>query len=436
MNIVVVCSYFGPETSVGVNRVNALVRHWLALGHSIDVVTMPYGGGLPAPLQNQSRLTIHQVRPWFSRKKISESAPQSYAGAPNRLNGLVKKTFYFIKKHVFANYLDLRVLWWPKAAKAITRLAETKSIDMMFTCVPSYTAHSVGAFVKWKHPDIFWVADYRDLWSGNPIFPGFILVRWLEQRHEQFIIRNADLLVTINEDLAQHLKQLHGPKKILVVPNGFEAEDFDFVTSEEHSSAGKNIVYTGTVLSGLQNPQPLFLAVCNLLRNGKLEVGDLKINFYGNAGAIIDTAEFRLLIDNGMVVLHGSVARKHSLQMQRSADLLLFLGSRPVKNSLGTVGVVSGKIFEYFNSNTEIMALGVSRDMIVAQMIQDAEVGDVYAEDISKIEQRLVTLVQQGKQSITPNQTYLNQFRRKEQAVYLITEIQRQMQLLVKGEYN
>ncbi len=48
MNILVVSSYFGPETSVGVLRINAFVKYWAKLGHEIDVITMPYRGELPA----------------------------------------------------------------------------------------------------------------------------------------------------------------------------------------------------------------------------------------------------------------------------------------------------------------------------------------------------------------------------------------------------
>lgn len=429
MNILLVCSYFGPETSVGVNRVNSFVRHWLTKdGCSIDVITMPYQDELPGFLQNQPELSIHQVPMFGFSDKGKTKVPTTAVSCPTSKSKL-KMLFYWLKSNIFANYLDPRTLWWPRAAMVANRICKQKKIDFIITSVPSYTAHSIGFAVKLMNPSIYWTADYRDLWSGNPIFPGIALVRWIEKKHEQFILRRANLLVTINSELANDLSRLHKSKKVLVVPNGFEPTDLEFsnFNSDNDSKNYLSIVYTGTVLSGLQNPEFLFQALTNLIKRNLISTQQMKIVFYGDASAILETEAFKYLLDNKIIQLKGRVTREVSLKAQREADLLLFLGARPLQNGTDVKGIVSGKIFEYLVSGVEIMAVGVTNDMIVGEMIQLASVGDIYAENIEKIELRLLDLAKNGSKKVTPNQAYLNQFNRAEQASLLLTEIENEL---------
>ncbi|PJD96594.1 MAG: hypothetical protein CK426_08085 [Legionella sp.] len=423
MNILLVCSYFGAETSVGVNRVNSFARHWLEQGCSIDVVTMPFYGSLPHFLQDQNRLTIHKVNPFFLKCKKDED--QSIKKLPSLTKMKVKKIFYWIKKNIFANYLDPRILWWPKAALITQQICLNKKFDFIITSVPSYTAHSIGAYIKYKNPALYWVADYRDLWSGNPIFPGTSLVRLIEKYHEKILLSRVDLIVTINKDLAQSLAVIH-KKKPLIIPNGFEAEDLLYNNANNDTNYPhqyKSIVYTGTVLSGLQNPEPLFQSLVQLINDGLINKNDIKVKFYGDASAIVKTNAFEFLFENKVVMLHGQVTREESLRIQKQADLLLFLGARPIKGGTDIRGVVSGKIFEYLVSGTEIMGIGVDETMIVAEMIQLARAGIIYGEDISKIKKRLMCLVSDGAKKINVDNDYLLQFDRKKQAKKLLAII-------------
>jgi hypothetical protein len=422
MNVLLICSYFGPETSVGVNRVNSFVRHWLNKGCSIDVITMPYHEDLPIFLQYQNRLTVHKVPPMFFSKKQKNA--QSYSQSGVNSKSKLKKVFYWLKKNIFANYLDPRLLWWPKAALFANKICKQKEMDFVISSVPSYTSHSIGSVIKRMNPAIYWVADYRDLWSGNPIFPGTAFVRWIERKHERFILKRADLLVTINDDLASDLEKLHGPKKMLVVPNGFESSDLmNYGSAAKEQKNYLSIVYTGTVLSGLQHPEPLFVALRNLIERNLVPNHKIKILFYGDASAIPETESFKYLLDNKMIELKGRVSRDISLMAQHHADLLLFLGARHIQKSADVKGIVSGKIFEYLVSGVEIMAVGVNNQMIVGDMIQLAVAGDIYDENIAKIEERLLNLVKLGPKKITPNQEYLSQFNREKQASRLLAEI-------------
>jgi len=85
--------------------------------------------------------------------------------------------------------------------------------------------------------------------------------------------------------------------------------------------------------------------------------------------------------------------------------------------------VVSGKIFEYLISGTEVLAVGVTDDMLVADMLRQAAVGTHYAADVARIRQRLLAAVQGETAKVQPNMDYLDPFRRSVQAAVLLDQV-------------
>lgn len=427
MNILLICSYFGPETSMGVNRVNSFTRHWLGMECTIDVVTMPFNDELPSYLQGNNRLNIHQVTPFFmSPKKNLQSFNE--VQSPSMIR--IRKLIYWLRRHIFSNYLDPRVFWWPKAAIKANHICQEKKIDVVLSSVPSYTAHSIAAFVKKRNPSVLWVADYRDVWSGCPIFPGCMPVRAIQWRHERFILKHADIFLTINHNLENSLKKIHGERKYLIVPNGFEPTDH--VTSTSLSKVkGKQItiVYTGTFFIDYYNPEPLFQALMDLILNQLIPETSINLIFYGDAKDIRNTETFQFLLEKNIIQLKGVTSRSVALKAQRDADLLLFLGATPLKSGQDVVGVVSGKIFEYLTSGTEILAVGVTENMIVGEMIKLSGMGELYYCGVQKIKDRILDLYKNGPKKLIPNTSYLDNFNRAKQASFLLSQIKNNINL-------
>ncbi|MFT3961371.1 hypothetical protein [Propionivibrio sp.] len=338
MNILVVSSYFGPETSVGVLRVNAFVKYWAKLDHHVDVITMPYRGELPAGIKDNERIRVFQVSPFLIGGQQSSDS-QGYAKGATGLKRKIVQFQYWLKRRFLCNYLDPRVLWWPRAAYFGARLIQKMRYQCVFSTVPSYTAHSAAAVIKASDKSSVWVADYRDLWSGNPIFPGCAPIRFLEKMHEKFVLRSADIIISINEPLVTELRSIHGGNRFLTIPNGFDDEEIAITerveASERKTSAKVTIVYAGSILPGLQDPTPLFQAIKELSESGLLKQGELEIRFYGDYSALDNFP----LASDGLVeyfiVRCGKVPRNEILEIQRKADFLLFLGSKPVVAGIG-----------------------------------------------------------------------------------------------------
>lgn len=427
MNILVISSYFGPETSVGVLRINAFVKYWSRLGHQVHVVTMPFAGELPVGLRGEPNVSVHQVAPYLIGGRQSGGTQGYSKGAKGKLRAIINFQ-YWIKRHFLSNYLDPRVMWWPRAARFICKhLTPSIKFEFMISTVPSYTAHSAAAAVKLFNRDIRWVADYRDLWSGNPIFPGCGPVRALERSHERLVLGQADLIVSINEPLISELAELHGhSRRYLTIPNGFDDGEVDVFRAipVQRQNDEICIVYAGSILPGLQDPTALLQAFKELSLEGRIKQGEVSLRFYGDYAALDN---FPLAADpvvQQFVQRCGKVQRQEILRIQRNADFLLFLGSKPVASNVGsTTGVVSGKIFEYLISGTEIMAIGVTGDMLVAEMLRESASGTHYGFDVVKIKKRILDALARGVPKVEPNMDYLDQFRRSVQAESLINQV-------------
>lgn len=431
MKILVISSYFGPETTVGVLRVNAFVKYWAREGHDIHVVTMPFSGRLPDGLDGG--ISIFQVAPFLiGARKSGES--QGYAKGASGLKRRIVEFQYWLKRHFLSNYLDPRILWWPKVSNFVkSTLLPNNDYDVIYSTVPSYTAHSAASAIKSVSPDSFWVADYRDLWSGNPIFPGCGLVRAIERRHERFVLRAANLVVSINESLVDELRALHGGDRYLIVPNGFddsEVEDAHGKGEGAYVLAERpriSLIYTGTILPRYQDPSPLFQAIKDLAAEGEISPGDLEVRFYGDYSEL---DRFQLTHDPTVlrfILKSGKLSREKILSIQKQADFLLFFGYKPVVEGVGsTTGTVSGKIFEYLVSSTEILAVGVTNEMIVAEILARSRAGDYYGDDVEKIKSRIRRALLDGNvPKVVPDMAYLDQFRRSRLARTLLGEIER-----------
>ena len=428
MKILVISSYFGPETSVGVLRINALVKYWVRKNHIVHVITMPYTGQLTRSLRNKKRLTVHQIRPLFLNRCPDKNS-QCYSKEVKGIWKIILNFQYWLKIKIFSNYLDPRILWWPRAALFACRCLTPKiGFDFVFSTVPSYTAHSAAALVKVFNEEIKWVADYRDLWCGNPMFPGCGLIQSLEKIHEVKVLKKADLIVSINGSLIKELKKLHGEKRNYAeVPNGYDEDELTAhkLLRKKKKSGKIKIIYAGSILPGLQDPTPLLQALQELAQENKINPENLSVEFYGNSTALESNNKYADENVQRYIKRCSKVPRPQIMRAEKSADLLLFLGSKPISEELGsTVGVVSGKIFEYMISGTEVLAIGVTDKMLVAEMLIKSGTGKHYGTDVEKIKERIVEAICYGVKKVRPNMKYLNQFRRSLQANAILRAVQ------------
>lgn len=131
-----------------------------------------------------------------------------------------------------------------------------------------------------------WIADYRDGWYLNhvTILNKGILSRFMrswEYRVEKKITGDANMVVTVDPEMASRLETLIG-KKVEVVYNGFwEYYTYTIDNSIEFLEKTKTIInHTGTLTSG-QQLELLMDTLFDLYKEGEIKEGDVEFNLIG-----------------------------------------------------------------------------------------------------------------------------------------------------------
>jgi glycosyltransferase involved in cell wall biosynthesis len=195
-----------------------------------------------------------------------------------------------------------------------------------------------------------WIADYRDLWSVDPVLD---YPRWYTIP-EPRTIASAALATTVSDHYVCLLSDAFGGR-VEMVRNGFDPVLPLPLSQRERLSRSKlNLLHTGSTFYGSQrDPSALFQAAVAL----GLTREELTIHFLGVEGlSARHVAE--LAVRHGashLVQLHGPVGHESALQWQTRADALLLLQMRGKEAGIGTY---PGKFFEYLAARRPILCLG------------------------------------------------------------------------------
>jgi glycosyltransferase involved in cell wall biosynthesis len=215
-----------------------------------------------------------------------------------------------------------------------------------------------------------WVADFRDPWTEIDYYSELHLTKRSDRKHhrlEYAVLTKADKVVTVAPDGAQRLEKL-GAKDVVTIYNGFDRDDdpkTDITLPNKFT-----ITYLG-VLSKIQNPENLWIAIKELVEENDKFSKDLKINIIGQ----IDKSVTQFISEQGLndyisystYIPHNEVSAVH-----RASTLLLLLlmpDSEPRAK-----GLLTGKLFEYLASGRPILCIG-PEDGDAAKIINETNAG-------------------------------------------------------------
>lgn len=397
MKILIVSSHFPPLNSIASLRPYSWAKCWAALGHDITVLTTrkPYSDNrLDADL---SFLTLLEVPiPGVDLLRRFDD-PANRSGAvrvdhaaegrwrlANRLNAMRRKRGLFMS----ARMPDHHDLWIRPALRAV----RDRHWDLVVSSHGPYACHLIAWRLKRTGRARRWIADFRDLWTDNHIFPGCFPFTMLERKLERAVGKHADALTTVSGPWAQKLRNKYGDK-VWVIENGVDFDDYTALPAEPvfPKDGLCRIVHTGTIYQGKQDPSPLFEAMRRLRDQGQGEVERLRVIFAGRR--LADAV--RLAGQYGVADLFedvGFISRDQALTMQRDADALLFLEFE----APGVTGVRTGKLFEYLASGTEILGVGVSAAGSAGELVRTAGAGEMLGRDVPAIMGYLRRLLTEG----------------------------------------
>ncbi|MGV1015868.1 MAG: hypothetical protein ACOYBW_00665 [Fluviibacter phosphoraccumulans] len=295
--------------------------------------------------------------------------------------------------------------------------------DVIVSTYDPSTVHQIAALMKIANPQLFWVADYRDLWSLNHVADWTKTQRKKEARAELGTVGAlADLITSVSEEFARDQGSLTG-KPWLTVTNGF---DVDMAAIHDvlkrpltESGAPLKVVYTGKIYPYLRDPSPLLEELVAMEETGLIPRGAVRVDIYGGQIEGIQPLVGSRRFDH-FLRLHGHVSRDIALAAQRNADLLLLLESpSPVAK-----GVLTGKIFEYIASGVPILSLGSKSDSAIGTFLTSTQTGFCAENNRANIRSIILSRLNGHRlEWFDPDLGVIAGYSRKQQALKLLAAI-------------
>lgn len=399
MKILIITTYFPPQNSVASLRPYSWAKHWSRSGHDVTVLTTkkfehptdtvyPYAGFAVREVEVPSFGLLRGV---FGKKNV-----EKHAGSKNSLISLGMRAFNKLIQRLQGRYgilnacrlPDLTDLWVLPAFQAVSN----ERWDLVVSTAWPYTVHHVAYKLRKKGMTKKWIADWRDLWTENHLFPGLWPFTIIERIYENLWMRKADFITTVSEPLAAVLKRKFG-SKVSVIYNGFDPDDYEDLPLERAYPQDKalRIIYTGSIYPGKQDPSALFQAVSRLHDEGSITPDQLQIIFYGNNSDMSLLAGRFKIVD--YVKYGGFLPRQNVLWFQRDADALLFLEF----DSKIVQGILTGKLFEYLFSGPPILSVGIGADESADVLLKETGRGGAFGNDVDLVAQKIGQLIETKK---------------------------------------
>ena len=285
--------------------------------------------------------------------------------------GSKESWFQNVSKFLRGNFLlpDPRIGWNKYALRKAAELIRQFNIDTVITTSPPHSTQLIGLKLKQTF-NIKWIADLRDPWTDIYYYNQFkhtALARKIDLRYERMMVENADVLITVSEDLKRIFAEksaLPVAPKISVIPNGFDEDDF--VQHNLPKETKKIITYSG-IFYEFYEIDSLLKALDRLNKELK---SNLIIRFVGKVPPSVEQ-KFRL---TGLEIeLMGYVDHHKSIEYLLRSDILLLVIAKVENNH----GILTGKFFEYLAAQKPILAIGPTEGDL-DKIIQQTNCGQLF----------------------------------------------------------
>lgn len=420
MRILVISPYFPPRNATGALRVHAFATAWAAAGEEVTVLTTrkrDYQRGAEAACDGFAVVELDcKIPRLLEGLRHALRVEPAEGGEGGHGNG----RFWYLKSAlrrvqfrtgIFGSMRmpDFTDRW---VRPAVAWALQQPGWDVVFSSAGPYTAHLVAMAIKRRRPALRWVAEYRDLWVGNPLqrglFPFTLRERWLERQ----CLRHADLLVTVSEPLARTLGA-RTTVPVHVIYNGFDPAELDRLPREPvfPDDGIVRLVFTGTLHPGGQDPGTLFEAMAALREQTPAAAARLRLVVAGPTGDVWLQGATRFGVRD-MVENRGEVTRPLARRMQRDADALLLVDFNP-----GVQGVLTGKAFEYISVTAPMLVVGGSANSPLGALVSRSGRGVHLARDAQRIARTLLELTSGGSIPTGPlDPNFINSLTRAHQS--------------------
>ena len=412
--VLFIAYYFPPLGGGGVQRSVKFVKHLPSFGYEPLVVTGPAQvEGLWSPADPS---LVDDVAPETQVERVQVAEPPG----PSRLRSRAER---------WAGLPRQFSRWWVDGVVEAAAAAGG-DVDLVYASMsPFETATAAAGLARRLQKP--WVADLRDPWALDEVsvFPTAAHRRLELWRMDRSLASASAVVMNTDEAARAALESVPSlaSKPVVTIPNGYDEDDFEGPAPQRADGVFR-IVHAGfahtepvagrasRVLGGAVRGYDLMTrshihlleAVDALLRRRPELRGTLEVHL---AGQISPGERERIAADH--VRIHGFMSHSHTIELQRSADLL-FLPMHDLPRGYRAL-TVPGKTYEYLASRRPILAAvpdGDARDLLAASgsafLSPPADVARM-----AEIVEDQVNRARRGGPAPTPHTDFLARFERR-----------------------
>jgi len=393
IKVLFIAYYFPPESSSGAFRPLYFANYLDGMGCQIRILTSKEKYYLDEqPIDNAllDRLNcdIKVIRTKVSRPRealisfkkklfpsVSKDVDKNNSESPTPASGDKQKPAFQSVKDCITDLLalpDPHVGWLPWAVLTGRKIIGAQHIDVIWATGSPWSCFLVGALLK-KLTGKPLVLDYRDPWGTNPNMrlKNKFVATW-EQKLEKIVVHQADLITAntkeLRDDFLTRFSFLRR-NKVITLSNGFER----FIEAPVCKNKALTLTHAGAVYFS-RNPINLLMAVRDLLNEGVIPHGGIKIKFVG--GISIDDPALHTLLAlpelKSVVEIYPRMSFDEAIEHQLASDILFLL--QP-----GFPLQVPRKLYDYVSLQKPILAI-TDQQGATARLVQENHFGVVVAD--------------------------------------------------------
>lgn len=364
MDILIITTFYPPDTAVAAVRPYMLAKYLTKRGHKVTVLRS-------GEFYNSASNFFEDIPVRVISYLGPDSPAERYARGEQKEVPLVesKSRIGFLpevlrKPIAWAFNTCMRPVHFRQAQEVIAQKTEKQktaldalrdeNFDLIFSTFGQQENIAAGQYAK----NLFQcklIQDFRDPLARRPFFTKSEY-RYLKRIQDE-AIRKADGLTTVSEGFRRELLDgLDVKTPNMTLYNGYEPvlQELPEVSVE----AGLfTFCYTGILYGQHSDFTPLLQALKKVAREGRIDLSKVRINYAGrDFDRLLEIAQKLHMTD--ILINHGYVSRGEAARLQQISDIFLVLSW----NRHDSQGVMPGKFYEGIRAKKPILSL-VSGDL-------------------------------------------------------------------------
>ena len=288
-----------------------------------------------------------RISGWFGSRK--QATPTALVSAKNR--SLFQTFSTWLRGNLFVP--DPRRFWISPSVKFLSDYIVDNQIHTLVTTGPPHSVHLIGLRLKKKFPQLRWVADFRDPWTGWGMWDTLKVsrpVRRIHRRMEAAVLKSADEILTITPFYVGRFEKLAG-RPVHLVTNGFDEEDFRGL---EYRRTDHFLIRHVGIVNEKCDPRPFMNALRTQMERDAVFRDQVRMEFIGEVHPDFREEVAHDEILSAVTMFTPNIPHEALIREYGSSSLLLLI----LTGYKDAEGFLPGKLFEYFATGLPVLGVG------------------------------------------------------------------------------